>query len=102
MSTTADAAESRLSAEYHDEKDGSLHRSSSESYSSASAEELRKEYGDLEAQKQPNRPAEQQVSYRKKLLFLAVYFVLNLALTLSNKAVLGKVRLSTIYHPCLS
>jgi len=39
---------------------------------------------------------EHQVSLRSKMLFLVAYFLLNLALTLSNKAVLGKVCVSLI------
>lgn len=63
-------------------------RSSSES--SSAHDGLLKESHDVESQ-QP-APAEQYVSTRMKLLFLAAYFLLNLFLTLSNKSVLGKVR----------
>jgi hypothetical protein len=73
------------------EKDGLAGRSSLDTTSSSSIEELRKEYQDIEAQKQQAAPAEHQISLQKKLLFLAAYFVLNLSLTLSNKALLGKV-----------
>lgn len=59
-----------------------------------STESLLKEYRDLESQNQSSQPFEHQAPLRSKLLYLAVYFVLNLALTLSNKALLGKVRLS--------
>jgi len=38
-------------------------------------------------------PQERRTSLRTKLLFLCTYFVLNLGLTLSNKAVLRTVRL---------
>lgn len=38
-------------------------------------------------------PQERRTSLRTKLLFLCAYFVLNLGLTLSNKAVLRRVRL---------
>lgn len=56
------------------------------------ADELLKPEIDVEAQQQTQAPVEHFVSTRTKLIYLAVYFVLNLALTLSNKAVLGKVR----------
>lgn len=41
---------------------------------------------------QQEAPPEHFVPLRSKLLFLAAYFFLNLFLTLSNKAVLGKAR----------
>lgn len=65
-------------------------RSSSESSSHEPSDGLLKEATDLESQ-QP-APAENYVSTRTKLTFLAAYFFLNLFLTLSNKSVLGKVR----------
>ncbi|KAK5175775.1 uncharacterized protein LTR77_000915 [Saxophila tyrrhenica] len=81
-------------ASFIDEKDYKP-RDSGETTSTESTDSLRKDYGDLEAQKQPAPPAppvEHQVSFKSKLLFLGAYFILNLALTLSNKAVLGKAR----------
>lgn len=63
------------------------------SYADAADDGLLKEYNsDLEAQKE-SAPlvVEHQVSFRSKMLSLTAYFILNLALTLSNKAVLGKV-----------
>ncbi|KAK3704872.1 hypothetical protein LTR37_013563 [Vermiconidia calcicola] len=62
------------------------------SYADAADDGLLKEYNsDLEAQKE-SAPlvVEHQVSFRSKMLSLTAYFILNLALTLSNKAVLGK------------
>ncbi|KAF2721688.1 putative phosphate phosphoenolpyruvate translocator protein [Polychaeton citri CBS 116435] len=56
-------------------------------------EGLLKQEVDVEAQQstQPQATAtEHNISLKSKLSFLAVYFVLNLALTLSNKAVLSK------------
>lgn len=50
---------------------------------------------DLEAQlpdsNQPRALEEYTVSTRRKLTFLALYFLLNLGVTLSNKALLGQV-----------
>lgn len=67
-------------------------RSSSDSSSSHEPTDglLKEVTTDLESQ-QPT-PAENYVSTRTKLAFLAAYFFLNLFLTLSNKSVLGKVR----------
>lgn len=42
-------------------------------------------------EKEPEVDHEYQVSARTKLLYLGVYFFFNLALTIYNKAVLGKV-----------
>ena len=46
---------------------------------------------DVEAQKAVPFAAERQVSHKEKLLLLTTWFVLNLALTISNKAILRKV-----------
>lgn len=43
------------------------------------------------AQSTQQIPAEHRSSYAKKLIFLGAYFLLNLTLTISNKALLGKV-----------
>lgn len=59
---------------------------------------LLKESGDVEAQKDTSSSTtavEHTVSMKSKLSFLGAYFLLNLALTLSNKAVLGHVRSPT-------
>ena len=79
---------------YSDSGEPIAPRTSHDTSSSASIDSLRKDFVDIEAQHQPALPAVHQVSVRSKLLFLAAYFLLNLALTLSNKAVLGKVRIS--------
>lgn len=61
------------------------------------SESLLKQPDDVEAQKpvqqlQPQQIAtEHTVSLKRKLFFLGVYFILNLVLTLSNKAVLSRV-----------
>ncbi|KXS99287.1 hypothetical protein AC578_6209 [Pseudocercospora eumusae] len=66
-------------------------RSSSESSSSEPI--LRQSTDDIESQSpQKTDAAENYVSTRAKLLFLAAYFFLNLFLTLSNKSVLGTAR----------
>lgn len=52
-------------------------------------------HDDVEAQKTetttPAAPVEYTVSTSRKLIFLSVYFLLNLGLTLSNKAVMQRV-----------
>ena len=57
---------------------------------------------DLEAQRTIKRAddpaAEYQVPTNTKYLFLGVYFTLNLALTIYNKYVLGKVRPEELTH----
>ena len=77
------------------EKGSSLYRDSQDSDSSDLNEYLRKGHLDIEAQKRAALPAEHEISFRSKIVYLSAYFVLNLALTLSNKAVLGKVRNSS-------
>jgi len=73
---------------------------------------LPQEWKDIEAQPillspdappSPTAPAEYRVPARTKYLYLALYFGLNLTLTLFNKAVLGKVCpfRSTVF-PCLA
>jgi len=50
---------------------------------------------------QPTAPVEYQVSLTRKLVFLGLYFILNLGLTLSNKAVMQRARLPwllTVMH----
>ncbi|KXT14843.1 hypothetical protein AC579_4082 [Pseudocercospora musae] len=66
-------------------------RSSSESSSSAP---ILRQSTDIESQspQKTDAAAENYVSTRAKLLFLAAYFFLNLFLTLSNKSVLGTAR----------
>jgi len=68
---------------------------------------LKPEVDDLEAQDDgqqqdlPAAPAEYSVSTRKKLIFLGLYFLLSLGLTLSNKAVLKRAKLPwllTVLH----
>ena len=61
------------------------------SQDSSSSSELLKEIDDTESQRGAQQSAEHRASFTSKLLFLADYFILNLVLTLSNKAVLGKV-----------
>jgi hypothetical protein len=86
----------------YDEKDSYVSTSSDLSDSSAQqveAESLLRENGmqrdahQLEAQVQsaPVVPAERRTSFSTKMIFLAAYFFLNLTLTVSNKALLGKV-----------
>lgn len=70
------------------------HESSSEI---SSADSLLKEGADLESQTREanthaNLATEHTIPLRSKLLFLAAYFALNLGLTLSNKALLGKAK----------
>lgn len=72
-------------------------RSSHDSSSGSSSEEgLLKEGVDVEAQTRAdnnsNLATEHTIPLRSKLLFLAAYFALNLGLTLSNKALLGKAK----------
>lgn len=65
-------------------------RSSSDS---SSSEPTLRQSTDIESQNPRNtEAAENYVSTRAKLLFLAAYFFLNLFLTLSNKSVLGTAR----------
>lgn len=67
---------------------------------------LKPEVDDLEAQtdgqtKEQAAPAEYSTSTSKKLIFLGLYFLLSLGLTLSNKAVLKKAKLPwllTVLH----
>lgn len=54
-------------------------------------EDLLAEARRLEDQDVPTPKPGSTQSIRTKVLFLAAYFILNLTLTLSNKAVLGKV-----------
>jgi hypothetical protein len=69
-----------------DEKD-SLDHSGSESASS-----LLLDARELEAQPElHSAPPEDLVSRRTKIVFVALYFFLNLSLTLSNKSVLSRV-----------
>lgn len=73
------------------EKDPGIYRSSHDSDASDSLDDLQKDPREVEAQQQNPQPVEHQIPLRSKLVFLGAYFILNLALTLSNKAVLGKV-----------
>lgn len=65
--------------------------SSGENSDNESSEGLLKQERDLEAQGRSAPAVEHNVTLRAKLLFLAGWFFFNLALTISNKAVLGKV-----------
>ncbi|RMX93791.1 hypothetical protein D0867_14085 [Hortaea werneckii] len=74
------------------EKDHTMAGNSAETSDNESSEGLlRKEERDLEAQSHAAPAVEHTVSPKKKLLFLGAWFFFNLALTISNKAVLGKV-----------
>lgn len=70
--------------------------SGTENSDSDSSEALLKEERDLEAQPRPAPALENNVTLRSKLLFLGAWFFFNLALTISNKAVLGKVRIAEL------
>merc|ERR1712014_515943 len=75
------------------EKDHTMAGNSAETSDNESSEGLlRKEERDLEAQSHAAPAVEHTVSPKKKLLFLAAWFFFNLALTISNKAVLGKAK----------
>lgn len=70
-----------------DEKRGSERSSSDES-----ASRLLHDARELEEQTQPSAAApEDLVPRRTKIIFVALYFFLNLSLTLSNKSVLSRV-----------
>ena len=69
----------------------SLSSSSPSSSSSESAEGLLHDARELEAQQLPDPAPEHQTSTRKKIIFVALYFFLNLTLTLTNKSVLNHV-----------
>lgn len=56
-----------------------------------SSEELIKEKGDVEAQPLSTKVDERQISLRTKFSYLGAWFLLNLILTISNKAVLAQV-----------
>ena len=59
-------------------------------------------HGDIEAQIHTKAEGALAPEYKippsTKYLYLALYFTLNLVLTLYNKAVLGKVRLSSFFY----
>merc|ERR1712014_14740 len=75
------------------EKDHTIAGNSAETSDNESSEGLlRKEERDLEAQSHAAPAVEHTVSTKKKLLFLGAWFFFNLALTISNKAVLGKAK----------
>ncbi|KAI7327427.1 TPT-domain-containing protein [Hortaea werneckii] len=75
------------------EKDHTMAGNSAETSDNESSEGLlRKEERDIEAQSHAAPAVEHTVSPKKKLLFLAAWFFFNLALTISNKAVLGKAK----------
>ena len=76
-----------------EEKTASLRRSSQEISSSPAFDGLLEKRHDVEAQvlEDVSTRSESRISLGRKMLFLGLYFILNLALTLSNKAVLGKV-----------
>lgn len=96
MSTAAPTESSpKMSSDSYGEKYNSdMDKSSMESSRQDSATDgLMKEEHDVEAQKPEPVAVEHFVSMKAKMLFLAMYFLLNLTLTISNKAVLGKVRL---------
>jgi len=88
--------------EYTEKYNSETERSSMESgRDNAATDGLLKQEHDIEAQitKPESSAVEHHVSLRSKYIFLAMYFFLNLTLTISNKAVLGKVRrlVFTIY-----
>lgn len=68
-------------------------------------EELLRAQDDLEAQKAvpppSTQPAEYAISTSKKLTYLGLYFLLNLGVTLSNKALLRSVSCSPSPYTCL-
>jgi hypothetical protein len=71
----------------------SLKRSSSESATS-----LLLEARELESQPEPRTtPPENLVPRRTKIIYVALYFFLNLSLTLSNKSVLSQVSASLFF-----
>ncbi|GAB1734710.1 hypothetical protein NU195Hw_g131t1 [Hortaea werneckii] len=75
------------------EKDHTMAGNSTETSDNESSEGLlRKEERDVEAQSHAAPAVEHTVSPKKKLLFLGAWFFFNLALTISNKAVLGKAK----------
>lgn len=91
----------KSSGDSHGEKYNSDEKSSMDSTRENSATDgLLKEEQDVEAQKkeEPIVAVEHYVSMKAKMLFLAMYFLLNLTLTISNKAVLGKVSIHRIYE----
>ena len=62
---------------------------------------LQKGERDLESQtitKTQSTPTEYSTSTSKKLVYLALYFLLNLSVTLSNKALLQGVREDVCHH----
>lgn len=95
MSSIESTPPSRDSLEEKHSLDSSS--SSSPSFSSStseSAERLLHEARDLEAQSQPEPAPEHLTSTRKKIIFVALYFSLNLSLTLTNKSVLNHVSIN--------
>ena len=87
-------------APYHDSSYGSEDERTNSSDSRVEKETLLVK-GDIEAQGRQAKAQstasiapEYQIPTRTKYLYLALYFGLNLTLTLYNKAVLGKVRSS--------
>ena len=73
------------------------YKSSLELETYSEKENLLEEGHSLEAQHTASEtilPAEQRTSTKTKFLFLGIYFLLNLGLTISNKAVLSKVSLA--------
>jgi hypothetical protein len=84
-----------LSRESLEEKPSLDSSSSSSSSSSESEEGLLHDARELEAQQQSDPAPEHQTSTRKKIIFVALYFFLNLTLTLTNKSVLNHVSISS-------
>lgn len=94
------ATATRLDGDHGGFEEGSEKRTSSldekrsiDSSSSQSADGLLHEARTLEAQHKPkpDDAHEHQVPRRTKIIFVTIYFFLNLTLTLSNKSVLSKV-----------
>lgn len=93
------AGEDEAVRRYDSASDGHIssidEKRSSESTSSESAHGLLNEARELEAQTQATIEApENLVPRRTKITFVALYFTLNLSLTLSNKSVLSRVSIS--------
>lgn len=94
-STREDEAIRRYDSASDDRTSSIDEKRSSESTSSESAHGLLHEARELEAQSQPSTTSpEDLVPRRTKIIFVALYFALNLSLTLSNKSVLSRVSVS--------
>ena len=104
MSSIEPTPLSRDSLEEKRSLDSLSSSSSPSSSSSESAEGLLHDARELEAQQLPDPAPEHQTSTRKKIIFVALYFFLNLTLTLTNKSVLNHVSIistaaTVLEHP---